>query len=76
MAVVPAILNGLTGGSRRALAKSITLIESKRAQDRDAAVSLIESALPHAGKSLRVGISGVPWRRQVDLHRVLWLTAD
>jgi LAO/AO transport system kinase len=42
------------------LAKSITLIESKRAQDREAAVSLIESALPYTGNSLRVGISGVP----------------
>ena len=59
MAVVPAI-EWLISGSRRALAKSITLIESKRAQDRDTAVSLIESALPHTGKSLRVGISGVP----------------
>jgi LAO/AO transport system kinase len=53
-------LEWLTIGSRRALAKSITLIESKRAEDREAAVSLIESALPHTGNSLRVGISGVP----------------
>jgi len=59
MAVVPD-LEWLISGSRRALAKSITLIESKRAQDREAAVSLIESALPHSGNSLRVGISGVP----------------
>jgi cytochrome P450 len=59
MAVVPD-LEWLTSGSRRALAKSITLIESKRALDREAAVSLIESALPHTGNSLRVGISGVP----------------
>ncbi len=50
----------LTSGSRRALAKSITLIESKRLQDREAAISLIESALPHTGNSLRIGISGVP----------------
>ena len=59
MAVVPD-LEKLISGSRRALAKSITLIESKRAQDREAAVSLIESALPHTGNSLRVGISAVP----------------
>ena len=53
-------LKALTSGSRRALAKSITLIESKRAQDREAAVSLIETVLPHTGDSLRIGISGVP----------------
>ena len=44
MAVVPD-LEWLISGSRRALAKSITLIESKRTKDREAAVSLIESAL-------------------------------
>lgn len=53
-------LDSLTGGSRRALARSITLIESKRVDDREAAVALIESALPHTGNSLRIGISGVP----------------
>ena len=59
MATVPS-LKALTGGSRRALAKSITLIESRRADDRAAAVNLIESALPYTGKSMRIGVSGVP----------------
>jgi LAO/AO transport system kinase len=59
MAYVPD-LESLTSGSRRALAKSITLIESKRAQDRKSAITLIESALPKTGNSLRIGISGVP----------------
>ncbi len=53
-------LETLTSGNRRALAKSITLVESKRPQDRQAATTLIESALPHTGRSLRIGISGVP----------------
>ena len=53
-------LEALISGSRRSLAKSITLIESKLLKDREAAISLIESALPHTGNSLRVGISGVP----------------
>ena len=59
---MPAVpeLKWLIGGSRRALAKSITLIESKRSQDREDAVTLIESVLPHTGGSLRIGISGVP----------------
>ena len=59
MALVPDLAS-LTSRSRRALAKSITLIESKRAEDREAAISLIESVLPYTGNSLRVGISGVP----------------
>jgi LAO/AO transport system kinase len=53
-------LEALTSGSRRALAKAITLIESKRTEDREAAVELIELALPRTGGSLRIGISGVP----------------
>ena len=53
-------LEALKQGGRRALAKSITLIESKLPNDRKAANELIESALPYTGNSLRVGISGVP----------------
>jgi LAO/AO transport system kinase len=47
-------------GSRRALAKAITLIESTRSTDRDNALRLLGELAPHAGKSVRVGISGVP----------------
>jgi LAO/AO transport system kinase len=46
--------------ARRALAKSITLIESRLAQDRVAADALLTAALPRTGRSLRLGISGVP----------------
>lgn len=53
-------LDSLLSGDRRALAKCITLIESTRPKDREAADRLIEQALPHAGNSLRIGISGVP----------------
>ena len=47
-------------GNRRALAKAITLVESSRSQDREAAQALLNELLPHTGKSLRVGITGVP----------------
>ena len=47
-------------GDRRALAKAITLIESTRADHRVQADSLLDELLPHAGRSLRLGISGVP----------------
>ncbi|MBL8363292.1 MAG: methylmalonyl Co-A mutase-associated GTPase MeaB, partial [Rubrivivax sp.] len=45
---------------RRALAKAITLVESTRADHRARADELLAAALPHAGRSMRLGISGVP----------------
>jgi LAO/AO transport system kinase len=47
-------------GDRRALARAITLVESTRADHREAAEALIAAVLPHAGNSTRLGISGVP----------------
>jgi LAO/AO transport system kinase len=52
--------DAVTRGDRRALAKSITLLESTRADDRVRADALLSHLLPHTGKSLRIGISGVP----------------
>jgi LAO/AO transport system kinase len=45
---------------RRSLAKAITLLESTRADHRARADDLLTELLPHTGKSLRLGISGVP----------------
>lgn len=45
---------------RRALAKAITLLESHSDEHRAQARTLLDSLVPHAGKSLRIGISGVP----------------
>ena len=45
---------------RRAIAKAITLLESTRADHRVLADDLLTAVLPHTGKSLRLGISGVP----------------
>ena len=45
---------------RRAIAKAITLLESTRADHRAQADELLTKLLPHTGKSLRLGISGVP----------------
>ena len=47
-------------GDRRAMARAITLVESSRPEDRDAANGLLRLIAPHAGKSIRIGISGVP----------------
>ncbi len=45
---------------RRAVAKAITLLESARADHRAEADALLTQLLPHTGKALRLGISGVP----------------
>ncbi len=42
------------------LARAITLIESRLAADADKAAQLLDSVLPHTGKSRRLGITGVP----------------
>ena len=47
-------------GDRRALAQAITLIESTRDDHRREAEALLEALLPHTGKAIRLGISGVP----------------
>jgi GTPase len=51
---------GVHTGNRRALAKAITLVESTRSDDQDAAQRLLELLLPETGRAIRVGISGVP----------------
>jgi len=50
----------LTGGDRRALARSITLVESTRADRRALAAGLLDTVLPTTGAAVRVGISGTP----------------
>ncbi len=50
----------LIAGSRRALAKAITLVESTRADDRMIAQDLMTAILPHSGGSVRLGLSGAP----------------
>jgi len=45
---------------RRALAKAITLMESTRQDHRQQADQLLTQLLPHTGKSMRIGLSGVP----------------
>ncbi len=47
-------------GNRRALAKAITLIESAKPGHIEQGQALLDELLPHTGKSIRIGISGVP----------------
>ena len=50
----------IRAGDRAALARAITLIESAKPEDQIRAEGLLERLLPYTGKSIRVGISGVP----------------
>jgi LAO/AO transport system kinase len=54
------LAEALLQGDRRALAQAITLVESARPEDREPGNRLLEQVAPHAGDSIRVGISGVP----------------
>ena len=53
-------IEALRQGNRRALAKAITLVESKLDSDRQSAQPLLEALLPYTGNSIRIGITGVP----------------
>ncbi|MCX2722199.1 methylmalonyl Co-A mutase-associated GTPase MeaB [Roseibium salinum] len=50
----------LKAGKRAALARAITLVESRKADHRRLAHRLIQDLLPLTGNALRVGITGVP----------------
>ena len=54
------IAEGVRTGNVRALAKAITLIESRNLDHSLAATTLLDELLPDTGKSIRIGISGVP----------------
>ena len=83
-----ALADGILNGDRRALARAITLVESTRRDHRAAAGGLLERLVPHAGQSIRLGISGAPGvgkstfiealgNHLIDAgHRVAVLTVD
>ena len=51
---------GVLSGNRTMLARTITLIESNASRHAAMAEEVVCALLPHAGKSVRVGITGVP----------------
>ena len=54
------LVDGVLAGQRRALAKTITLIESTRIDHQQRAQKVLAELLPHTGRAIRLGISGVP----------------
>nr|MBP7543267.1 methylmalonyl Co-A mutase-associated GTPase MeaB [Ignavibacteriaceae bacterium] len=82
------LVNGVLEGNRILLAKTITLIESTSQNHQLRAKEVLTQLLPHSGKSLRIGISGVPGAGKSTLiealgvylinlgHKVAVLTID
>ncbi|MGQ0680745.1 methylmalonyl Co-A mutase-associated GTPase MeaB [Bradyrhizobium sp.] len=57
---IKTLAKGLRTGQRAALARAITLIESRRADHQASARELVQALLPDTGKAVRVGITGSP----------------
>jgi len=53
-------VQGIRKGNRTLLSKAITLVESSLSKHQSIAQLVIEQCLPYAGKSSRIGITGVP----------------
>jgi GTPase len=54
------LISKILKGDITALSRSITLVESKNTTHLEKANTIIKGCLPHANKSIRIGITGVP----------------
>ncbi len=52
--------DSIRSGDRAALARAITLVESRRLDHRKQAQGLLKSLMDRTGKAIRIGITGVP----------------
>ncbi|KAB8152263.1 methylmalonyl Co-A mutase-associated GTPase MeaB [Kordia sp. TARA_039_SRF] len=57
---VDELVAGILNQDKVALSRAITLVESKNTKHLAKATEIIEKCLPHANKSIRIGITGVP----------------
>ena len=57
---IKSLAKDLRAGSRAALARAITLIESRRSDHQAAGRDLVQALLPATGNAIRVGITGSP----------------
>ncbi len=54
------LIEGILAGDKTALSRAITLVESTNSAHLEKATAIIQACLPHANKSFRIGITGVP----------------
>src|SRR5438309_8619303 len=57
---IKSLARDVRAGSRAALARAITLVESRRSDHQALARELVQMLLPDTGKAVRVGITGSP----------------
>ncbi len=55
-----AYIDGILNGDRVILSRAITIIESNLESDKILAKEIVQEILPSSGKSIRIGITGVP----------------
>ena len=60
MAIPTDLKTGIEAGERAALARAITLVESRRADHAASARTLLEGLMPRTGQAQRLGVTGVP----------------
>lgn len=53
-------VSGVLAGDRMILSRAITLVESTLVSDQLLAEKVMEQVIPYSGKSIRIGITGVP----------------
>ncbi|MDR1356681.1 MAG: methylmalonyl Co-A mutase-associated GTPase MeaB [Tannerellaceae bacterium] len=56
----PEFVEGILNGNITILSQAVTLVESSKQEHQQLAQEIIEKCLPHAGKAIRIGITGVP----------------
>ncbi|MCA9867206.1 MAG: methylmalonyl Co-A mutase-associated GTPase MeaB [Anaerolineales bacterium] len=66
-------VTGVLAGDRAVLARAITLIESNAPAHFEQAQELLRRLLPHSGRAIRVGITGVPGAGKSTLIEALGL---
>ncbi len=57
-------VEGILKGNITILSQAVTLVESSKHEHQQVAQEIIEKCLPFAGKSVRIGITGVPGRER------------
>ncbi len=67
-------VNGVLAGDRAVLARAITLIESNAPAHFEQAQAVLRRLLPHSGRAIRVGITGVPGAGKSTLIETLGMT--